>query len=291
MTPPDTAPGGGARARTTARRAPPGARETPRRHRDRGCAGGLTAALTPAQPGARTLLLEEDPVVGEYAHGDAEQGAPWSCRLTTPRAWFSPTPEATRSGGTDAHPDGAARPGHDGGRRPAAEPPRRRRHPGAPRRADHLARHGQGAHAAGRTAGGRLPEGAVRRPPEPAAGPRHAARTRATRSRRSTRSPAPTGVRCPASRRPAGRCASGRSARCGCGTAGGPRTPPTSTSPVSSAGWACSRPSTWPRPGGGGPGCGRPSCCAHPACPRDTPGAARQLGTKGLVRQHSAGGR
>ena len=40
-----------------------------------GGTGGLTAALTPAQQGARTLLLERNPVVGGYAHGDGGQGS------------------------------------------------------------------------------------------------------------------------------------------------------------------------------------------------------------------------
>lgn len=40
-------------------------------------AGGLTCALTLAQQGARTLLLEKNPFVGGYAHGDGEQGFYW----------------------------------------------------------------------------------------------------------------------------------------------------------------------------------------------------------------------
>ena len=42
-----------------------------------GGAGGLTAAPTLAQQGARTLLLEKNPVVGGYAHGGGEQGFSW----------------------------------------------------------------------------------------------------------------------------------------------------------------------------------------------------------------------
>lgn len=56
-------------------------RPEPGRHHDAivigGGAGGLTAALTLAQQGARTLLLEKNPVVGGYAHGDGEQGFSW----------------------------------------------------------------------------------------------------------------------------------------------------------------------------------------------------------------------
>ncbi|RFU22490.1 phytoene desaturase family protein [Geodermatophilus marinus] len=40
-------------------------------------AGGLTTALTLAQQGARTLVLEKNPYVGGYAHGDGEQGFRW----------------------------------------------------------------------------------------------------------------------------------------------------------------------------------------------------------------------
>lgn len=39
--------------------------------------GGLTCALTLASQGARTLLLEKNPHVGGYAHGDGEQGFYW----------------------------------------------------------------------------------------------------------------------------------------------------------------------------------------------------------------------
>jgi phytoene dehydrogenase-like protein len=49
----------------------------PRRIVIGGGAGGLTAALTLAQRGARTLLLESNPVVGGYAHGDGEPGFSW----------------------------------------------------------------------------------------------------------------------------------------------------------------------------------------------------------------------
>ncbi|MGY1679185.1 phytoene desaturase family protein [Geodermatophilus sp. SYSU D01176] len=56
-------------------------RPEPARHSDAivigGGAGGLTAALTLAQQGARTVLLEKNPVVGGYASGDGEQGFSW----------------------------------------------------------------------------------------------------------------------------------------------------------------------------------------------------------------------
>ncbi len=40
-------------------------------------AGGLTCALTLAQQGARTLLVEKNDYVGGYAHGSGEQGFYW----------------------------------------------------------------------------------------------------------------------------------------------------------------------------------------------------------------------
>ena len=56
-------------------------RPEPDKHHDAivigGGAGGLTTALTLAQQGARTLLLEKNPDVGGYANGDGEQGFYW----------------------------------------------------------------------------------------------------------------------------------------------------------------------------------------------------------------------